>query len=126
MKEKDLNDLKKVAQKQFDVKYGNYLQRISIKAWLEFAKYEKREKRLAAYSKNYMYRRRIRNLFCSWRGVSHQWFKERINKESAQFRQMQRNTYLERKFTPPHPCQNTKRKWRHWKSTWRSCKRKSE
>lgn len=45
----------------------------------------RREKRLKAYSKNYMFRRKMRMLFGSWRGVTHSWFKEKINKESVEF-----------------------------------------
>ena len=93
-KMKDLNELKAVAAKHFRVKYGSYLTRVCVKAWIEFAKSELREKRLAAYSRNYMYRRKIRLLFCSWRGVSHTWFKERINKESAHFHSIQHTKYL--------------------------------
>ena len=32
-----------------------------------------------------MYRRRVRLLFGSWRGVTHIWFKERINRESSNY-----------------------------------------
>jgi hypothetical protein len=54
----------------------------------------RREKRLNAYSKNYMFRRKVRLLFCSWRGVSHQWFKERINRESVEYERSQREKEL--------------------------------
>lgn len=54
----------------------------------------KREKRLKAYSKNYMFRRKMRLLFGSWRGVSHQWFKERINRESVEYETRKREEYL--------------------------------
>lgn len=33
-----------------------------------------------------MYRRKLRNLFSSWRQVSHNWFKERINEEEKLYR----------------------------------------
>jgi hypothetical protein len=54
----------------------------------------RREKRLNAYSKNYMFRRKVRLLFCSWRGVSHLWFKERINRESVEYERSQREKEL--------------------------------
>ena len=54
----------------------------------------RREKRLNAYSKNYMFRRKVRLLFCSWRGVSHQWFKERINRDSVEYERTQREKEL--------------------------------
>jgi len=54
----------------------------------------KREKRLKAYSKNYMFRRKLRLLFGSWRGVSHQWFKERINREAVEYETRKREEHL--------------------------------
>jgi hypothetical protein len=59
--------------------------------YFEMAKFEKRIK---AYSKNFMYRRKMRLLFGSWRGVSHQWFKQRINKEAVEYERTQRDKEL--------------------------------
>jgi hypothetical protein len=55
---------------------------------------QKREKRINAYSKNYFYRKRMRLLFGSWRGVSHQWFKERINREAVEYETTKRTELL--------------------------------
>lgn len=59
-----------------------------------FADLAKREKRIMAYSKNYMHRRKSRLLFCSWRGVTHIWFKERINKEAIEYERVKRDEEL--------------------------------
>lgn len=59
-----------------------------------FLQIQKREKRVKAYSKNYMYRRKMRLLFGSWRGVTHRWFKERINKEAVIYETTKREELL--------------------------------
>jgi len=41
-----------------------------------------------------MYRRKLRLLFGSWRGVSHKWFKERINKEAVIYETTKRDEML--------------------------------
>ena len=61
---------------------------------LYFAQLQKREKRLSAYSKNFMYRRKMRKLFYNWRAVSHKWFKKRINKEAIEYEKRQRDKEL--------------------------------
>jgi len=71
-----------------------FIKRIYFNEILYFAELSRREKRLKAYSKNYMHRRRVRNFFYSWRGVTHVWFKERINKEAVEFEQKQRDKEL--------------------------------
>ena len=59
-----------------------------------FMQIMKREKRLKAYSKNFMYRRNMRQLFHGWRGVTHNWFKERINKEAVEYETQKRQEIL--------------------------------
>lgn len=41
-----------------------------------------------------MYRRGMRRLFYSWRGVTHIWFKERIDRESKDYARTQRDKEL--------------------------------
>jgi hypothetical protein len=53
---------------------------------MNYTLFRRRKKRIGAYSRNTMYRRKLRNLFSSWRGVSHNWFKERINEEEKLYR----------------------------------------
>lgn len=73
-----------------------YLKRVAFKA-LEFQTEEdRRMKRNKIYTKNHMYRRKLRLLFGSWRGVSHQWFKERINKEAVIYETTKRTELLVR------------------------------
>ena len=57
-----------------------------MRAWQNYTQFRRRKKRISAYSRNTMYRRKLRNLYTSWRGVSHQWFKERIDKEEKLYR----------------------------------------
>lgn len=66
-------------------KYNLFVKRIYFNEFVYFVDMQKFEKRIKAYSKNYMYRRKMRVLFGSWRGVSHQWFKQRINKEAIDY-----------------------------------------
>ncbi len=75
-------------------KYNMHIKKVYFNEILYFAEVQKREKRLKAYSKNYMYRRNMRNLFYSWRGVTHVWFKERINSESAEYERVERDKEL--------------------------------
>lgn len=41
-----------------------------------------------------MFRRKLRLLFGSWRGVTHAWFKERINQESYEYETRKREEFL--------------------------------
>lgn len=52
-------------------KYNMHVKKVFFNEILYHTELVKREKRLNAYSKNYMYRRNVRLLFCSWRGVTH-------------------------------------------------------
>jgi hypothetical protein len=75
-------------------KYNMHVKKVFFNEIFFFAEMQRREKRLRAYSKNYMYRRNMRKLFYSWRGVTHQWFKERINSESAEYERVERDKEL--------------------------------
>ena len=52
-------------------KYNLHVKKVFFNEIFYHTELIKREKRLNAYSKNYMFRRKVRLLFCSWRGVSH-------------------------------------------------------
>lgn len=58
------------------------------------AKESKQEKRITAYAKNKVHRGKMRRLFYSWRGVTHLDFKERINREAAEYERTQRDKEL--------------------------------
>ena len=66
-------------------KYNLHIKKVFFNEIVFHTEMLKRDKRLAAYSKNFMFRRKVRLLFCSWRGVTHQWFKERINREAVEY-----------------------------------------
>ena len=76
-------------------KYHQYLERTLIKQWKEYVVESKKQKRLSAYSKNFMYRRRMRLLFRSWKSISNEWGKERINNELLNYENQQRQIHLE-------------------------------
>lgn len=78
-----------------DGKYHQYLEKQSIKLWKEFVHTLKKEKRQQAYTKNYMYRRRLRLLFKSWKNTTNEWGKERINSEALNYEASQRQIHLE-------------------------------
>ena len=52
-------------------KYNMHVKKVFFNEILYHTELARREKRLNAYSKNYMFRRKVRLLFCSWRGVTH-------------------------------------------------------
>lgn len=100
-KEEDISDkkerydaLKHKIYSLLRMKYNNFLKKVYFNEILYFAEMQKREKRLKAYSKNYMYRRSMRRLFYNWRGVTHVWFKERIDREAKEFERTQRDKEL--------------------------------
>ena len=70
----------------FTMKQNLYLYRIVYKAWLHYTKVQKRKNRLAAYTRNKIHRGKVRRLFESWRGVTHEWFKERLVRDKETFR----------------------------------------
>lgn len=91
--ESSIKDLGKVDEMQesalnrfFTMKQNLYSYRICIKAWMYYTKVQKRKNRLAAYTRNKIHRAKVRRLFESWRGVSHEWFKDRLNREKTSFR----------------------------------------
>lgn len=70
----------------FTMKQNLYQYRICYKAWLHYTKVQKRKNRLAAFTRNKIHRGKVRRLFESWRGVTHEWFKERLGRDSDTFR----------------------------------------
>ena len=91
--ESSIKDLHKVDELQesclnrfFTMKQNLYYYRICMKAWLFYHKVQKRKNRLAAYTRNKIHRGKMRRLFESWRAVSHQEFKERMDNEKTNFR----------------------------------------
>lgn len=76
------------------LKYQMHVKKVFFNEFVFHTQLIKREKRLNAYSKNYMYRRNMRRLFYSWRGVTHLWFKERINREAIEYERTQRDKEL--------------------------------
>ena len=66
-------------------KYQAFLKRAALRVMEFFVQIRKRERRIRVYSKNFMYRRNMRLLFGSWRGVTHQWFKDKINREAVYY-----------------------------------------
>ena len=63
------------------------LYRTCLGAWKVYFKRRKEKKRVAAYSRNTIYRNSLTRFFREWRNVSHAWGKERILREEKVFRQ---------------------------------------
>ena len=75
-------------------KYALFLKRVAFRAITYFMECEQRKRRIKICSRNMMYRRKLRLLFGSWRGVTHQWFKERINIEAHTYFETKRTEHL--------------------------------
>ena len=73
--------------KYFHMKQDVHTYRVVWKAWLHYTMVKKRKNRIAAFSRNKLHRAKMRRLFESWRGVSHQWFKERIDTDKQAYRE---------------------------------------
>lgn len=76
-------------------KYHQYLERMLINQLKEHVKQAKHMRRQTAYSKNFMYRRKMRLLFRSWKTISNEWGKERINNELLAYENTQRHVHLD-------------------------------
>ena len=63
-----------------------FRQRTVWKAWRFYFSIYKRKARLAAYTRNTLYRKKLVRLFTSWRSVTDREFKERLSKEKHTFR----------------------------------------
>eukprot|EP00356_Strombidium_inclinatum_P005259 CAMPEP_0170481962 /NCGR_PEP_ID=MMETSP0208-20121228/2195_1 /TAXON_ID=197538 /ORGANISM="Strombidium inclinatum, Strain S3" /LENGTH=278 /DNA_ID=CAMNT_0010754753 /DNA_START=362 /DNA_END=1195 /DNA_ORIENTATION=+ len=73
-------------QRFFEMKIRLSYYRTCIKAWRAYVKRRREKKRVAAYSRNTIYRNSLTRFFRSWREVSHVWGKERIAREKAVYR----------------------------------------
>lgn len=74
-------------QRFFDLKQRLRLYRTCLGVWKVYFKRQKEKKRVAAYSRNTIYRNGLTRFFREWRTVSHDWGKERILREEKIFRQ---------------------------------------
>ena len=64
-------ELKELNQQLLLQKYRMYLKRVAFRAIEYQTQEDRRMRRAKIYSKNYIYRRKLRLLFGSWRGVTH-------------------------------------------------------
>lgn len=86
-------DLEKVIEQQDSCLWAFFKQKSDTckikavwKAWRLYFGVYKRKARLAAYMRNTLYRKKLNRLFSSWRSVSHQEFKIRMEREKHTFR----------------------------------------
>ena len=70
----------------FQMKVRAYYFKICMKAWKKYIKRKREKNRKAAYTRNSIHRNKMSRFFKEWQKVSHQWGKERIQKESAEYR----------------------------------------
>ena len=60
--------------------------RIYMQAWKAYLKRRKGKKRVAAHSRNFIYRKSLTRFFRGWRDVAHEWGRDRINAEESTYR----------------------------------------
>lgn len=91
--EQAVQDLKEQKEKQksclatfFKQKVRQFQMRYHLSLWKQVHKIDRRKNRIAAFTRNTMHRRKMKHLFESWRGVSHTWFKHRLEAETGRFR----------------------------------------
>jgi len=70
----------------FTKQYERSLFKIAWTNWNVYRRFQSRKNRVAAYTTNNLRRRKMRLLFGSWRGVSHDWFKDRMQIKKEVFR----------------------------------------
>lgn len=73
-------------QRFFHMKVKAYYYKICLKAWKKYLKRKREKKRISAYTRNTIYRNKLKRFYKNWQIVSHQWGKERIAKESAEYK----------------------------------------
>jgi hypothetical protein len=62
----------------FEMKMGKFYFRVCLKFWKKYVARRKVKKRVAAYSRNTIYRNKMERFFRSWRGITHEEGKIRI------------------------------------------------
>ena len=73
-------------QKFFHLKIRAYYFKICMHAWKKYLIRQRKKNRIAAYTRNTIHRNRMKRFFKGWQEVSHNWGKERITRESAEYR----------------------------------------
>ena len=73
-------------QRFFQMKVRVYYYKICMKAMKKYLKRKKEKKRIGAYTRNTIHRNKMKRFFKGWHEVSHQWGKDRIAKESAEYK----------------------------------------
>ena len=70
----------------FTQKSDGFRLKLVMKAWRSYFAVYKRKARLAAFTRNNLYRKKMKRLFTSWRGVTHEEFTVRLDHEKTTFR----------------------------------------
>lgn len=90
LQSQDLQKLKEqnvsCMQRFFQMKVRVYYYKICMKAMKKYLKRKKEKKRIGAYTRNTIHRNKMKRFFKGWHEVSHQWGKDRIAKESAEYK----------------------------------------
>lgn len=73
-------------QRFLEIKHRLYMYKICLKVLKAHTKRKREKKRVAAYSRNTIYRKSLTRFFKGWAQVTHAWGKERINSEEAVYR----------------------------------------
>ena len=70
----------------FTQKSDGFRLKMVMKVWRAYFAVYKRKARLAAFTRNTLYRKKMKRLFKSWRGVTHEEFTQRLDMEKTTFR----------------------------------------
>lgn len=85
--EKTIEQQDSCLHKFFVMKSNLFTLRTIMKKWKAYIAVYKQKARVAAYRRNTLYRKKLKLLFTTWRSQAHEWFKERIERERALFRE---------------------------------------
>jgi len=73
-------------QKFFQKRIRNYYFKICMRGLKVYLKRQKEKHRIEAFTRNTIYRNKLKRFYQEWFNVSHQWGKERISRETAEYR----------------------------------------
>ena len=85
-----VNDLRKEIKKYLinviALKNKTKMKEQVLKEWIKYKNLEKKKKQRIAYTRNFIYRRKVRILYRSWRDITKKIFKEKLNKDSKLYK----------------------------------------
>lgn len=99
--EATIDDLKLQKDKQkscmtrfFKQRADQYKTRAVISVWLRKYKIKRSQNRIAAFTRNTMYRRKMQTLYANWRKVAHEKFKRELELAESVYKQREEDANL--------------------------------